>query len=567
MKKLLSLLMFCSTLALSQGVPPKTGEFINDFANVMSPDQKRTLTDLSVAIQKESSTQIVVVVTNDLTADTDLEGYSLGLAQGWGIGQKGVDNGVLILVCPNIRKSRLEIGQGLEGTLTDAYTSELQRNYFRPNFKNGDFYTGILLVMKQIQSKISPEAIEQQRQLATQRKKECDESSAAFVNFMIWFLILGGVATFMTIYVVREVNKKRRLEEERRRVEETEKRRKQKIVDDALGAENNLKEKANNLRKVLEKMGDFYNAKDVLSAKLKDALYQDYAPICDPAVTQMVQISKTLVDNYAIKERVEKNRLNYLSYREQLSVKIAQALSKSDTLYKAYDFSIWPNKTMIDDFLYKMQTFDIQRYESQHNDAMYDAQAGRFNAAFEMSERLVKELEYYDGICNIIFDKETEVKNAISELNSYNSTTRISDKIDEVTRYLRSHASDISHGLKNQWNSFCSDNNHFAVHVKTNNPVKELTRVRTFLDDVKSYLTKAQREVQNAENERRRIREEEAAAERRRLDMIAAAAAATLAAQRRRDDDDRSSSISSSSDSSFSGGGGSFGGGGSSDSW
>ena len=136
--------------------PDKTNRYINDFANVIPDDKEEELNDICKNIEKQSSAQVVVITTNNVEKEYPIELYSIQLAKKWGIGQKGIDNGLLILICPNNRKSRIEVGYGLEGILTDVLTKRIQDQNFKPNFRKGDFYTGIKQVLISIKSEIDP---------------------------------------------------------------------------------------------------------------------------------------------------------------------------------------------------------------------------------------------------------------------------------------------------------------------------------------------------------------------------------------------------------------------------
>ncbi|HZC45526.1 MAG TPA: TPM domain-containing protein, partial [Candidatus Acidoferrum sp.] len=86
----------------------------------------------------------VVVVTLDSLQGLTIEDYGYQLGRHWGIGQKGINNGVLLIVAPKEHKVRIEVGYGLEGTLTDATSSTIIQNYILPAFKRGDFNGGVV---------------------------------------------------------------------------------------------------------------------------------------------------------------------------------------------------------------------------------------------------------------------------------------------------------------------------------------------------------------------------------------------------------------------------------------
>ncbi len=121
--------------------PSLTGRVI-DNAGMLGPAAEQALTEQLTAHEQATTNQIVVVTLPDLQGYTIEEfGYQLG--RYWGIGQKGKDNGVLLLVAKAERKVRIEVGYGLEGELTDALSANIIHSVILPYFKQGDFEGGI----------------------------------------------------------------------------------------------------------------------------------------------------------------------------------------------------------------------------------------------------------------------------------------------------------------------------------------------------------------------------------------------------------------------------------------
>ncbi len=145
MKRFAALLLWIVLAALpahaKDDFPPLTGRVV-DAAHVIDANTAVRLDAMLAAHEKKTTDQIVVVTLPSLHGDdiADL-GYRLGRA--WGIGQKGKNNGALLIVAPNERKVRIEVGYGLEGTLTDAASSLIIQNVILPHFKAGDMPGGI----------------------------------------------------------------------------------------------------------------------------------------------------------------------------------------------------------------------------------------------------------------------------------------------------------------------------------------------------------------------------------------------------------------------------------------
>lgn len=128
--------------SLLAAFPQPTG-YVNDFANVLDSETKNYLEATTRAFEKESGNEIAVATVTSLD-DAPIEDYAVRLYEKWGIGKKGKDNGVLILVAPNERKMRIEVGYGLEGIINDAKAGRIIREKMIPYFKEGNFSAGVL---------------------------------------------------------------------------------------------------------------------------------------------------------------------------------------------------------------------------------------------------------------------------------------------------------------------------------------------------------------------------------------------------------------------------------------
>lgn len=126
----------------SKSFPPLTGRVV-DSADILDPATEARLDGISADLEQKTQAQLVVATIPDLGgADIAEYGYQLGRA--WGIGRKGVDDGVLLLVAPGEREVRIEVGYGLEGTLTDARSRQIIERDIVPAFKTGNMAEGVL---------------------------------------------------------------------------------------------------------------------------------------------------------------------------------------------------------------------------------------------------------------------------------------------------------------------------------------------------------------------------------------------------------------------------------------
>jgi uncharacterized protein len=122
--------------------PALTGRVVDE-AGLLSPSVAQALADRLEAHEQQWANQVVVLTLASLGGES-IEEVSMRIAEAWKLGSAEEDNGVLVLVAPNDREMRIEVGQGLEGTLTDVLASRLIRNVYTPSFREGDFEGGIL---------------------------------------------------------------------------------------------------------------------------------------------------------------------------------------------------------------------------------------------------------------------------------------------------------------------------------------------------------------------------------------------------------------------------------------
>jgi uncharacterized protein len=125
-------------------VPPR---LVNDFAGLLTSQESNSLEGKLVAYNDSTSTQIAIVTISDLQG-YDIADYAQRLAEKWGIGQKGLNNGIIVLVKPKTSESsrgevNISPGYGLEGVIPDLVCSQIIDNEILPEFRNGNYYQGL----------------------------------------------------------------------------------------------------------------------------------------------------------------------------------------------------------------------------------------------------------------------------------------------------------------------------------------------------------------------------------------------------------------------------------------
>lgn len=138
------LLMMAGLLANAQNIPPRPNPptLVNDFAGVLLKNEDDALEQKVVAYFDSTSTQIAVVTLKSI-GDYDISQVSLKILRDWGIGSKGKNNGILILVSVEDRKIRIETGYGMEGVVPDAIANEIISQIIKPAFREGHYYQGL----------------------------------------------------------------------------------------------------------------------------------------------------------------------------------------------------------------------------------------------------------------------------------------------------------------------------------------------------------------------------------------------------------------------------------------
>lgn len=123
-------------------IPQKPSNYVVDLAGIIDGPTESTLNSLLMELEQKTTAQLVVLTIKSLEGKS-IEEFSINIAHDqWKLGQKGKDNGVLLLIAVNDRKYRIEVGYGLEGILPDSRVGSIGRNYLVPFFRKGEFSRG-----------------------------------------------------------------------------------------------------------------------------------------------------------------------------------------------------------------------------------------------------------------------------------------------------------------------------------------------------------------------------------------------------------------------------------------
>jgi len=193
MKRLLWILLLLgllSSVAPCLEVPALTGR-VNDYAHLLSSATVRQLDRQLEELERSDSTQVVVLTVPTLDGET-LEGYSIRVVEAWRIGQKGMDNGVIVLIAKQEHKVRIEVGRGLEGKLTDLLSGRIIHQEMVPRFRQGDFDGGVIAGVNAIAAIVKGEYTASQAQ--PHRQKRPSSVAPLLVVLLIACIIAGAVS-------------------------------------------------------------------------------------------------------------------------------------------------------------------------------------------------------------------------------------------------------------------------------------------------------------------------------------------------------------------------------------
>ncbi len=136
------ILLLISGRTYAQDFPSKSNRLVNDYVGIISADEANALERKLIAYNDSTSTQVSIVIIKELNG-YEINDYAAQLANAWGIGQSTKNNGVLILVAMQERKTSIQTGYGMEGVLPDAICKRIIEYEIKPSFKNSDYYAGL----------------------------------------------------------------------------------------------------------------------------------------------------------------------------------------------------------------------------------------------------------------------------------------------------------------------------------------------------------------------------------------------------------------------------------------
>lgn len=189
--------MLAAAPVAAQTFPTLTGRVV-DQGRLLDRATEEALTQKLATLEADTGDQLVVVTLDSLQG-YEIEDYGYRLGRHWGIGQKEGDNGVLLIVAPNERKVRIEVGYGLEPILTDAFSAQIIQTRILPAFRTSAFQKGITDGVDAIDAQLRLDPAEAQARAAAVRTQRPDPPIApmivVFLVFLFLFMGLVGAAS------------------------------------------------------------------------------------------------------------------------------------------------------------------------------------------------------------------------------------------------------------------------------------------------------------------------------------------------------------------------------------
>jgi uncharacterized protein len=189
----LAVLLYAALAVCAITFPPLTDRVVDE-AHILSARERDALSSKLAELEAKSGIQLVVATVNSLQGQ-EIEPYANELFRTWKLGEKAKNNGVLLLIAPNERRVRIEVGYGLEGTLTDALSKIIIANAIAPRFKVGDFDGGVSRGVDDIVAVLTTDAAEWQQRPSLRLDHQPPP------GWLDWLLMAIAIA-LLTLFVV-----------------------------------------------------------------------------------------------------------------------------------------------------------------------------------------------------------------------------------------------------------------------------------------------------------------------------------------------------------------------------
>lgn len=180
------------TAHAAEVIPAKPTRYFNDYAHVVSGATAEALNRKLEEFERTNSSQILVAVYPKMQSDSSVEDYTVRLAQSWGVGQKGKNNGAVLFVFVQDRQVYLQVGYGLEGAIPDATARMIIEQEIKPRFRAGDFNGGLTAAVQAILQAAQGEYKGTGRTVAEGRR---NQGGRSIIFFILLFFLLAALSS------------------------------------------------------------------------------------------------------------------------------------------------------------------------------------------------------------------------------------------------------------------------------------------------------------------------------------------------------------------------------------
>ena len=198
-----SITILFTTLGFSVLEVPELNGRVNDLGNMLSWQNEDDLTELLNRIEDSSGAQIAILTVKSTSPET-IEEYSIRVAEEWQLGRAQYDDGILILLSKDDRKVRIEVGYGLEGSITDYDSKIIIETLMVPRFKEGDFHQGIndavIGIIELMRGNPLPTPV--MKTPSTIKKQASSAGTFLGVIFLILFFMVGAIISSIPLVII-----------------------------------------------------------------------------------------------------------------------------------------------------------------------------------------------------------------------------------------------------------------------------------------------------------------------------------------------------------------------------
>ena len=184
---------------------PRPSGFVNDFAGVMKAQDVRAVESLAAVVKEKTGAELAVVTIKSFAPYASIDAFSFALAEAWGVGERGKDNGVLLVLAMKEREVRIEVGYGLEGAIPDSVAGRIIDTAVIPAFRRNDFSGGLAEGCRVIAAYVAKEKGVSLEGFDLPKTGETGGSFNDFGIVFLFFIIFGLMFVISPVFFVLRI--------------------------------------------------------------------------------------------------------------------------------------------------------------------------------------------------------------------------------------------------------------------------------------------------------------------------------------------------------------------------